>query len=270
MKGFALMNIIFIKEIFFVLFGILGTILAIVGLFAGKKLGFAKRFFVFVCAAIITLYVGFSAYIEYINRNQVFADLVIYIGEPYVINVNGTETDRFVKDADYYVVGYNTGFSLNASIEIRNVKTLETFFYNTPLISEGFRIANFGSGEYDIWITTEEYRVYSERIVLDSTNMSWDGTGNIWSFTAFVFEDFYNKADRFSIKIGDNKENIEYPAFGIYSDNVAVFQIFRSRVDWEKEGLLEGDFLGYKDVYTVVNSISNTKMIPITVNRLEE
>ena len=88
---------------------------------------------------------------------------------------------------------------MDASIELTNLRTGEKFFYKTPLISDGYRIVNVGSGEYSIQITTNEYEVYSEYITLKFTNVDWDGTKNVWEFTAFMFEDFYTDASCFDV-----------------------------------------------------------------------
>ena len=66
--------------------------------------------------------------------------------------------------------------------------------------------------------------------------------------------------------IGDVKQSIKYPAFGIACDNIPVYKIFRSEVDWDEGGLLAGKFWGYKDIYTVYNTINISEMDPVVID----
>ena len=75
------MNVILIKQILFVLFGMLGIITTIIGLFTSKEKGpNAFKVVDVFCTIVTVLYVSLSSYIEIINHNQFFADLIIYIG----------------------------------------------------------------------------------------------------------------------------------------------------------------------------------------------
>lgn len=270
------MDLILLHQLLLIMFSALGLIVAIMGLLTSKQnrpAGF-KPILIF-CSIIVFFYVSLGTYLEIVNKDQVYADLIISIGEPYLVNLEGTETEKFIEDSNYLVVSYNKGFSLNATIELRNTKTLEKYTYETYDIGNGYRIANMSSGEYDIKITTSEYPVYSERISLNTTNMGWDDpsdsgqNANIWDFTAFMFEDFYDNATDFDIAIGNLEKLIEYPAFGIYSDNISVSKIFSSEVDWEQGGMLAGKFYGYKDVYTVSNAIEPTLMESVIIDIME-
>lgn len=264
------MNIVVIKEILFALFGATGTLVAIIGLFTEKsKRSGGYKLAIGLCVLVTILYLVVNSYIGIINKDQVFADLIIDIGEPYLVNVGGTENDHYIKNADYLVVSYNQGFSLNAKIELKNMKTGEKYSYQTVNIGDGYRIANVGSGEYSIRIITDEYEEYFEYITLNSTNLGWDGDKNVWTFTAFMFDDFYNNPICFSIYLGDVKETVEYPAFGISCDNITIYQIFKSEVDWDNNGLMAGEFWGYRDVYTVSNCIEPTEMVSITIDKSE-
>ena len=258
------MDLVLIKQLLLVVFGALGIITTVLGLFVSKeKHPKVFKYFAVVCVVIIAAHIWISARVEIVTHNQIFADLVLNIGEPYVVNVDGIDPDRFVKDANYRVVSYNNGTSINATIELINTKTGEKSVYKTVFLGDENRLVNIGSGEYIIRITTDEYLTYEEHIILDSTNINWDGTKNVWDFTAFMFEDFFSQAHSLDVNIRNYEFEVEYPVFMIYNENTCITVPFRSEVDWEKDGLLSGEFWGYNEAYTIGNCVSSDGFVPL-------
>lgn len=272
-------NVSLLKEILLVLFSAVGSIVAIIMFFQQKdkhNRGNAQekterahqaafKPLVVLCALILVAYVLVSSYLVYVNRDRFSADLVIDLEEPYMVNYNGTDTDNFVVDADYRVVSMRRGFSVDAKIQLRNVQTGENYSFRTFNIGEGYRIAGFPSGIYDITIETKEYELYSERIKLDRSNMEYDDGSNTWFFTAYAFDRFNGDLIKTAFYLGDNKDKVEKYAFTISGGDEHGCVIFNSDVDWEDNGRLEGYFMGHPGTYEINNAINTTIMDPVTV-----
>ena len=275
----APINLSLLKEILLVLFSAIGSIIAIVMFFQQKdrnemegssetnrkrKQRWFKPLVVF-CAVILTVYVLISSYLVYVNRDRFSADLVIDIKEPYMISVNGTEKDAFVVDADYCVISEQGGFSVDAKINLHNIYTGENYSFRTYNLGDGYRIADFPSGIYDVTIDTKEYELYSERIQLDRSNIIYDDGNNTWLFTAYAFDTFRDGLVKAAIYLGDNRENIEIYAFSVSGGDEHACRIFYSDVDWNDNAKLEGYFMGYPGTYEVNNAINTTTMEPVTI-----
>lgn len=272
-------NMSLLKEILLVLFSTVSSIVAIIMFFQQKdkhdrrngqeKAERTKRMvfmpLIVFCAIILIAYVLVSSYLVYVNRDRFSADLVINLEEPYMVNYNGTGTDDFIVDADYRVISMYRGFSVNAKIQLRNIQTGESYSFKTFNLGEGYRIADFPSGLYNITIETKEYELYSEYIKLDRSNIVYDDGGNTWFFTAYAFDKFNGDLVETVFYLGDNKNNVENYAFTISGGDVDEYLIFYSDIDWDDNGRIEGYFVGHPGTYEINNAISPTNMDPVIV-----
>lgn len=285
------MNYVFAQQFLFICVTTIGSLVAIVGLFFKETMLFSsdnsdkwhnpKRMKIFkifkwvlgvlfICIAF--LYGLVCAYLEYISQDQIYADLYVNIGQPYLINVGGEYKDKFVDNANYGVVAYNPIYPASSEVELHNINTGETtIFYPSFFDYAGFqywRIANVRSGEYMIKITMDGYQTYNEKITLNKANINDDKekSAYAWTFTAFLFEDFYDHAVSFDIYLGNVEELTSAPVWGIYSDNITVYPLFYSTVGWDDNGHMPGKFYGYKDIYFISNAMTDTRMETVIVD----
>ena len=192
------MSLITIKNTIVLLSAVFAAILAFVTSFnsntkkdnQSKKSSIATRWLSIIVlifaitSAVLTF--NFSSY-ESSLANGI---LEINVATPVIVNYNGIERDEYVKDANYIVLGQTSVFSENTIIKLKNVKTLETYEYNTMSINNGFSIPSFQSGTYRIWINCDQYPEYTNIIDLSTNNLH----NGKWDFTAYYFDLFDNNS----------------------------------------------------------------------------
>lgn len=263
------MNLITAKQLLAILISIVGSVFAFMNYVRKKNdkgefeiKPFQKAILILVLA-IIVAYVFLSSYLEIVNRDQIKADLHITVADPRIVNVNGSETDSFVVDADYIVVAYNTRFVIDATVVMENTATKELYTYH-PQSSEGvFTFTDFKSGQYNVTILTGKKEIYRNTIVLNRSNvLTYDGK-NVWDFTAFIFDDFESNAVGFTISLSNAQFDREYPIFTLHDGNSNTCYIFSSEIDQNKNNKLAGKFYGYPGHYVLNNAVTTSEMVPI-------
>lgn len=263
------MNLITAKQLFAILISILGSVFAFMN-FVRKKndkgefeiKAFQKAILILVLV-IIVAYVFLSSYLEIVNRDQIKADLHITVADPRIVNVKGSETDRFVIDADYLVVAYNTRFVIDATVIMENLATKELYTYH-PQTNEGvFTFTDFKSGQYEVAILTGNKEIYRNIIVLNRSNVLNYNGKDVWDFTAFVFDDFESNAVEFTVALSDANYIREYPVFTIHDGNSNTCYIFSSEIDQNQNNKMAGKFYGYPGHYVLNNAVTTSEMEPI-------
>ncbi len=259
------MNLITIRQLLAILFSILGSIFAFMNFVRKKnekgefKVTNAQKTVLAGILVIIIAFVGLSAYLEIVNRDQITADLQISVADPIVINKNGTQTDSFVEGADYLVVSSDRRFVIDATVTLENIDTWEKYTYHPVSANGAFSIASVKSGRYDIRISTGNHEIYRETIVLNRSNVLSPEGDDVWDFTAHIMDGFEAKAKGRRILIGNRQEDIEYPVFTIYTENGDSSLIFASEVD-PQDGSLTGTFWMLPGRYELNNAVSGSNM----------
>lgn len=213
---------------------------------------------------VVVSYVGLSAYLELVNRDQIIANLRISVADPVVVNKNGRQTDSFVADADFLVVSYNTKFIIDATITLENVDTWEQYTYH-PISNEGyFTIADIKSGKYHITVFSGSEKLYEDIVLLNRSNVLSTVGKDIWDFTAFTLNDFESKAKKHTISLGNSQEGIEYPVFTIDTEKCDTVLCFASEIDQQNNGQLAGTFLFLPGQYVLNNAVTGATMPPLS------
>ena len=269
------MNFLFTQQILFFFVGAAGSAVAIFGLFFKQWITNKKHLRKFLGILFMIIAIAYAAnctYVEIVNMDQIYADLYITIALPHLVNIGGKETDRFIENANYKVLASNRILPFDTTIELFNVKTRERFVYN-PIFADfgenlSYRLANISSGEYDVKIYVDDYPPYEERIILNSQNFYSDDEVGIykWDFTAYIFDGFYNDALCFDIYLGDVKDLIIQPLFGISYEDGDMIAMFHAEVDWNDNGHMAGKFYGYRDVYYVDSLMTASTMETVIVD----
>ena len=257
------MNLITIKQLLTILISILGSIFAFMSFVRKKnenKVNGTQKIILVIILIILISFVGLSAYLEIVNRDQITADFQISVADPVAIIKNGTQKDSFIEDADYLVVSYNTRFVVDATVTLKNVDTWEKYTYHPLSVDGAFSIAGIKSGKYIITILTGNNEIFCETININRSNVQNSEGKDIWYFTAFVFDDFETTAKEYLLCLGDRKKDIEYPIFTIASENCNTALIFASEIDSQNNGSLAGTLLLLPGHYTVNNAVTNSNM----------
>ena len=263
------MNLITAKQLFAILFSIVGSVFAFMS-FVRKKnekgefeIKAIQIVILILALGIIMAYVFLSSYLEIVNRDQIKADLQITVADPRIVNVNGSETDSFVLNTDYLVVAYNTRFVIDTTVILENTATKELYTYH-PHSSEGiFTFSDFKSGQYNVTILTGNKEIYKNTIVLNRSNVqNYDGR-DVWDFIAYIFDDFETNAVGFTITLSNARFDREYPVFTIQDGNSNACYIFSSEIDPIQNNRMAGKFYGYPGHYVLNNAVTTTKMEPI-------
>ena len=263
------MNWITVKQLLAILISILGSTFAFINYFRKKndkgeyEIKKIKKVVLVLVLVIIVAYVFLSSYLEIVNRDQIYADLHITVADPQIVNVNGTETDRFVVGADYIVVAYNTRFVIDTTVIMENTATKELYTYH-PQSSEGvFTFTDFKSGKYNVTILTGKKEIYRNTIVLNRSNVLTYNGKDVWDFTAYIFDDFESNAVGFTITLSNAQYDREYPIFTLHDENSNTCYIFSSEIDQKNENKLAGEFYGYPGHYVLNNAVTTSEMLPI-------
>lgn len=198
-----------------------------------------------ITSAALTFYL--SSY----EDSRINGTLEINVANPIIVNYNGVEKDDFVKDADYIVLGQTSIFSENTVIKIKNMKTLETYEYNTMSINNGFSIPSFQSGTYKIWINCDQYPEYTNVIELSTNNLK----NGKWDFTAYYFDFFNNNSKKLDFILSDKEiSDIEHNVFSIHSEQCDLFKLFRTEI---VNNRLKGEFRAItNDTYYLASGVS--------------
>lgn len=263
------MNLITVKQLLAILFSIVGSVFAFMN-FVRKKndkgefeIKVFQKVILILALVIIVAYVVLSSYLEIVNRDQINADLQITVADPRIVNVNGSETDSFVLNADYLVVAYNTRFVIDTTVILENAATKELYTYH-PQSSEGvFTFPDFKSGHYNVTILTGDNEIYKNTIVLNRSNVQNNDGRDVWNFRAYIFDDFETNAVGFSITLSNAQYDREYPVFTIHDGNSDTCYIFSSEIDQMQNNRMAGMFYGYPGHYELNNAVNTTKMEPI-------
>ena len=245
------MSVITIKQLLAILISILGSIFAFMN-FVRKKnekgeleIKPIHKMVLFLILVVIVAYVLLSSYLEIVNRDQITADLHITVADPRVVNVNGSETDSFVADADYIVVAYNKRFVINATVIMENTATKEKYTFHPQSNNGVFTFSDFKSGQYDVIILTGKKEIYRNTIVLNRSNILNYNGNDVWDFTAYIFDDFISNTIEFTITLSNAQFNRDYPIFTIHDGNSNTCYIFSSEIDQKNNNKMAGKFYGY-------------------------
>lgn len=220
--------------------------------------------------AVLLLLVASSSFLLnfylQINSGSISAKLHIGIYQPMVINVNGSEVDKFVDDANYRVL-CATAYPLNTkfSIVLTNTKTLEKNEYVIYDVYNGGYIGEIDSGNYkvDVYINSELKQ--SDKITLSSDNLDDNAE---WPYTVYIMNDFYSYAIKNDIVLGkENYEAIEIPTFSIsLNPSIAhICELFETNF-LDQSGTFEGEFYFGPGTYYLNNAVRPSSMEAITIN----
>lgn len=268
------MSFVTLKQMLAIIISILSSIFAIMNFLRKKKdskgeyiVSLGHKIVLFLIALVVISFVSLSAYLEFVNRDQICADLVLTVADPLIVNKGGSQRDRFLPDEDFCVVEYSNRFIVDATVELENIYTKEKYMYHPISDNGSFTFVNFKSGTYRIKISTGKKEIYEETVVLNRSNVLTSNGKDVWYFTAFLFDDFYEKTVNFPIYLSGKQFDYNYPVFTLhhYDDELYSFScvIFSSEIDIEHNDKLAGQFYGYPGRYELNNAVTNTEMEPI-------
>jgi|GEM_PF-2427247 len=198
-----------------------------------------------ITSAVLTFYL--SSY----ESSCTTGTLEINVANPIIVNYNGIERDEYIIDANYIVLGQTSIFSENTIIKLKNIKTLETYEYNTMSINNGFSIPGFKSGTYRVWINCDKYPEYTNIIDLSTNNLK----NGKWDFTAYYFDFFDNNSKELDFVLSDKEiEEMEHSVFSIHSEQCDLFRLFRTEIVGNR---LKGEFRAIpNDTYYLASGVS--------------
>lgn len=265
------MSIVTLKQILAIIISILSSIFAIMNFLRKKTDKEGKllvtsghKVIIFLIALVVVVFVSLSTYLEFVNRDQVYANLILTVADPLIVNKDGSQRDSFLLDSDYCVVQYSDRFVVNATVELENIYTREKYVYHPVSDNGSFTFANFKSGKYSVNILSGKEIIYQDTIILDRSNVVSIDDTDTWQFTAFVFDDFYENAVGFSIYLAERQADIVCPLFtlcNIDSEPISfALRIFSSEIDLEHNAKLSGQFYGYPGKYVLSNAMGNATM----------
>ena len=196
--------------------------------------------------------------------NTVSANLHLSVYKPTVVNMNGTFSDEYLENVNYRVL-CSTPYPLDTTfgVVITNMKTYEKNEYIISDVYGGGNIGIVDSGRYklELYVNSELRQI--DEICLSTMNL--DGTG-AWSYSIYVFDDFYTQAVKKTICLGESEYKlVQIPSFSIHSDSVYMYPIFKTDFI-DNAGTFEGDFYFLPGRYYLNNAVTPTNMNEIVID----